>query len=105
MQTCQTSGYQTSFYAYLILYSNKYHLLGNSDILIIKELILLGASDVKIDFDSIAKIKYLEKPDVWTLAAFSGIVNELGLLHTGYFTQIFMSFYTEKANPPAWIQE
>ena len=75
MQTCETSGYQTSFYTYLILYSNKYHLLGNSDILIIKELILLGASDLEIDFETIAKVDQLETPNVWTLSAFSGIVN------------------------------
>ena len=59
MQTCETSGYQTSFYVYLIIYANKYRVLGNADILVLKELILLGASDLTIDFATVAKISQL----------------------------------------------
>ena len=63
MQTCETSGYQTSFYTYLVLYSSKFHLFGHADILILKELILLGSNHVNIDFGQIAKIDKLEKPN------------------------------------------
>ena len=74
MQTCETSGYQTSFYTYIIIYSSsKLCLLGHLDILLLKELILIGAQDLTIDFPSIAKIDKLEKPNTWTLRAFSGL--------------------------------
>jgi hypothetical protein len=74
MQTCETSGYQTSFYTYLIIYSSsKLCLLGHLDILLLKQIILLGELDLVIDFPTIGKVEKLEKPNVWTLRAFSGL--------------------------------
>jgi len=62
MQTCETSGYQTSFYTYLIIYSSsKLCLLGHLDILLLKETILIGGGgqDLIIDFPTIGKIEKL----------------------------------------------
>jgi ABC-type dipeptide/oligopeptide/nickel transport system permease component len=36
MQTCETYGYNTTFYIYLVLYSSKYNLFGHVDIVILK---------------------------------------------------------------------
>jgi hypothetical protein len=75
MQTCETSGYQTSYYVYLILYSSKFCIFGHTDILILKELTLLGAPQQPIDFAGIAKLDKLEPPNTWNLRAFAGLIS------------------------------
>ena len=106
MQTCETSGYQTSFYTYLIIYSSsKLCLLGHLDILLLKELILIGVTNIVIDFPTVGKIDKLEKPNHWTLRAFSGLFADLGMLYTGNFSEIYIAYYNEKAEPHAWLFE
>lgn len=105
LQTCEAFGYHTSFYTYIVLYATKYCFLGHADILILRELIFLGAPEMIIDFADIAKLDRLEPPNIWNLRSFSGLITELGMLYTGSFSEIYISFHPEKANPPAWLGE
>lgn len=69
-----------------MLYASKYCLLGHADVLVLRELIFLGAPELKIDFASIAKLDRLEPPNKWNLRSLSALVTELGLLYLGSFT-------------------
>jgi hypothetical protein len=46
-----------------------------------------------IDFAKIAKIDRLEPQNKWTFRSFLSLVSEIGLLYTGSFSEIYVSYY------------
>jgi hypothetical protein len=56
-----------------MLYQGKNALISNLDIILLKQLALLGPANSKFDFRALAKINKLNNENRWTLSAISGL--------------------------------